>query len=123
MTQEDKQFLLKDLCSRLPHNVICKLSVKGADVSITEKLDFGGLEHFMFGTMDIKPYLRPMSSMTDDEKLDYIALGDIKRYTNPQYAYLISEQLDYLNAHHFDYRGLIPMVLALEAPEGMYKAE
>jgi hypothetical protein len=123
MTQEDKQFLLKDLCSRLPHNVICKLSVKGADVSITEKLDFGGLEHFMFGTMDIKPYLRPMSSMTEDEKLDYIALGDIKRYTNPQYAYLISEQLDYLNAHHFDYRGLIPMGLALEAKEGMYKTE
>lgn len=78
----------------------------------------------------IKPYLRPMSSMTEDEKLDYIALGDIKRYTNPQFAYLISEQLDYLNARHFDYRidpstgkTLIESNLAIEAPEGMYKTE
>lgn len=123
MTQEEKQLLLKDLCARLLYGVICKLSAKDADVSTTEKLDLGGLEHFIFGTMDVLPYLRPMSSMTDEEKLDYIALGDIKRYTNPQYAYLISEQLDYLNAHHFDYRGLIEKGLALEAPEGMYKTE
>ena len=123
MTQKEKQLLLIDLCARLPYGVICKLSVKGADVSITEKLDLGGLDSFIFDTMDVLPYLRPMSSMTEDEKLDYIALGDIKRYTNPQYAYLISEQLDYLNAHHFDYRGLIPMGLAIEAPEGMYKSE
>ena len=79
---------------------------------------------------ECKPYLRPMSSMTEDEKLDYIALGDIKRYTNPQFAYLISEQLDYLNARHFDYRidpstgkTLIESNLAIEAPEGMYKTE
>lgn len=29
--------------------------------------------------------------------------------------------IDWLLAHHFDYRGLIPMGLALEATEGMYK--
>lgn len=140
MTQE-KQLLIKDLCSRLPYNVICKLSVKGADVSITEKLDFGGLEHFMFGTMDVKPYLRPMSSMTEEEKeeievfifnewyeedsckidnegwIEILANYDVSGI-DPRFC---GDYVDWLNANHFDWRGLIPMGLALEAPEGMYK--
>lgn len=112
MNQQEKQLLLKDICARLPYNVICKLSAKGADISITEKLDLGGLEHFMFGTMDVKPYLRPMSSMTKEE------LSLRSKGFNSGYEYY-----DWLNAHHFDYRGLIRKGLALEAPEGMYKTE
>ena len=118
MTQEERQLLLKDLCARLPHYTMVLMGDGGVELLVSVNVDTGicnGLKGLP------KPYLRPMSSMTEDEKLDYIALGDIKRYTNPQYAYLISEQLDYLNAHHFDYRGLIPMGLALEAQEGMYK--
>ena len=114
MTPEQKNLLLKELCARLPYHVI--VEYKGANVDLTQYARSVKLE-------SCKPYLRPMSSMTEDEKLDYIALGDIKRYTNPQYAYLISEQLDYLNAHHFDYRGLIEKGLALEAPKDMYKTE
>ena len=137
MTQEEKQLLLKDLCGRLPYGVKVE-AVPYVDPQILcsidpirkeFRLDFGEYRN-IFATnwvgeeySIVKPYLRPMSSMTEDEKLDYIALGDIKRYTNPQYAYLISEQLDYLNAHHFDYRGLIPMGLALEATPGMYDKE
>ena len=133
MAQEEKQLLLIDLCDRLPHgvkildipaNVVGDLFL----VSTTGTVEYEPTDETNDGTgyqtlHNIKPYLRPMASMTEDEKLDYIALGDIKRYTNPQYAYLISEQLDYLNAHYFDYRGLIPMGLALEAPKGMYKTE
>ena len=112
MTQEDKQLLMKDLCARLPYGVKCRLSVKGANVSITEKLDLGGLEHFMFGTMDVLPYLRPMSSMTEEEET----------YYNTVYFTLnFYKKEDWLNAHHFDYRGLIEKGLALEAPEGMYE--
>ena len=136
MTQEEKQLLLKDLCARFPYGVICQLSNNNADVSITEKLELGGLEHFISGTMDVKPYLRPMSSMTEEEKEEYHKQVDIdldrtaealrerfdtgtyhpeNRFT-PQYCHI-----DWLNAHHFDYRGLIEKGLALEAKEGMYK--
>lgn len=134
MDQEARQELLRGLCSLLPFGVICWtpsgngrlnsidqtifMVEYGINISATKREYFKGYED---GDILVKPYLRPISSMTEDEKLDYIALGDIKRYANPQYAYLISEQLDYLNAHHFDYRGLIPMGLALEAPEGMYE--
>ena len=125
MTQEEKQLLFKDLCGRLPYGVICKLSAKDANVSITEKLDLGGLEHFIFGTMDVLPYLRPMSSMTEDEINEFILISDTvlcvgdKRST----CILSLEQMDWLNKKMFDFRGLIPVGLALEAPEGMYKTE
>ena len=126
MTQEEKQLLFKTLCAMLPYGV--KIEYDGKIYSLSRPyLNFmsiiNGAGEKSPSVSECKPYLRPMSSMTEDEKLDYIALGDIKRYTNPQYAYLISEQLDYLNAHHFDYRGLIPMGLALEATPGMYNKE
>ena len=117
MTQEEKQLLLKDLCSRLPYGVKCKLSAKGADISITEKLETGGLEHFIFGTMDVKPYLRPLSSMTEEEWDEYYHYGTVGTLNLKNEACGI----DWLNAHHFDYRGLIEKGLALEAPAGMYK--
>lgn len=138
MTREEKQLLLKDLCARLPYEVKVRISNEsdGCSHVNTTILDTDNLHKYILNggyymrglfyktpNFQLLPYLRPMSSMTEDEKLDYIALGDIKRYTNPQYAYLISEQLDYLNAHHFDYRGLIPMGLALEAPPWMYDKE
>lgn len=131
MTQEEKELLLKDLSARLYYGVKVTYNISGShyeeisticgwELQYDDLISFK-LKNGLVVGCNIKPYLRPMSSMTEDEKLDYITLGDIKRYTNPQYAYLISEQLDYLNAHHFDFRGLIPMGLALEAPEDMYK--
>ena len=141
MTQEEKQLLLKDLSGRLPYGVIVDYKENEFEIphwKITtiypntfdgwigydRRVGAGsetGSRPFKIG--EVKPYLRPMSSMTDEEKLDYVALGDILRYGKPQYAYLISEQLDYLNINHFDYRGLIEKGLALEAPEGMYKTK
>ena len=136
MTQEEKQLLLKDLCARLPYGVICRLSAKDVDVQITEKLELGGLEHFIVGTMDIKPYLRPLSSMTEDEKaqlkqehmkdtrlhaeaLTMAAAGDNSMLGKaiPHFA------SDWCNKNHFDYRGLIEKGLAIEAPKDMYKTE
>ena len=127
MTQEEKKLLLIDLCAREPYHPRIQVFNQGyegfQDGEFDTNLWLHHIDAFRFDRIEILPYLRPMSSMTEDEKLDYIALGDIKRYTNPQYAYLISEQLDYLNAHYFDYRGLIEKGLALEAPEGMYETE
>ena len=117
MAQKDKQLLMKDLCGRLPYGVMCRLSVKDVDISITEKLDTGGLEHFIYGTMDVLPYLRPMASMTEEETKEYRNLSDHECVDD----FLNMEAIDWLNEHHFDYRGLIEKGLALEAPEGMYK--
>ena len=78
-----------------------------------------GSRPFRFG--EILPYLRPMSSMTKEERKEYneytfhgASIGSI---LNTATAY---ELIDWLNKHHFDYRGLIEKGLALEAPEGMY---
>lgn len=88
----------------------------------TYELDYGVPVEF------IKPYLRPMSSMTEEEKKE---LSNIRPYLIDKNDNIIgvqcnsfiqiSEYQDWLNEHHFDYRGLIPMGLALEAPEDMYK--
>ena len=72
------------------------------------------------------PYLRPMSSMTEEEKEKLQSLHDIISNENYGDGYspsawdAITEWEDYCNSRHLDYRGLIPMGLALVAPEGMY---
>ena len=114
MTQEEKQLLLKDLCARLPYGVIVRKNdgVRESDNKLLDIDMFDELINYVY--KDIKPYLRPMSSMTEEEEI----------YYNMIYITLkFYEKEDWLNAHHFDYRGLIPMSLALEAPEGMYKTE
>ncbi len=129
MTQEEKQLLIKDLSARLPYGVICTLSVKGADVSITENLGLGGLEQFMFGTLDVKPYLRPLSSMTEEEcitlsRLKPCNIDAWKYIKTPVPLYVANiKQFDFFHSHHLDWRGLIPKGLALEAPEGLYTEE
>jgi hypothetical protein len=69
---------------------------------------------------DFKPYLRPMSSMTEEEKKEYDILTPIVEVVFPCDAYPL---IDWLNKKMFDYRGLIPMGLALEAPENMYNTK
>ena len=127
MKQEEKQLLLVDLCARLPYGVKFlreswnyewdqELSV----VEVLEDIDNEGyINHTrVYKAWDIKPCLRPMSSMTEEESNK---LADI--YEKMKNEYLIGLDVDFLNAHHFDFRDLIDKGLALEAPEGMYKTE
>ena len=127
MTQEEKQLLLKDLCARLPYGVKCKMwSGEAIEHSITETLRISGLDAFMCNdSFSIKPYLRPMFSITEEEKIELktITKGVIQTIGLEDIVVTTDEGFDYLNAHHLDYRGLIPMGLALEAPEDMYKEE
>ena len=120
MTQEEKQLLFKDLCARLPYGVKLRyvedLVVKKESHIIT--LNNIYLEHILNGDADIKPYLRPMSSMTEEERKEYYSIYDFSLADNELF-----KTIDWLNSHHFDYRGLIPMGLALEAPKDMYKTE
>ena len=122
MTREEKELLLKDLCARLPYGVIC--DIYDDTCTIKEKLLFGGISHFADDTICVKPYLRPISSMTKEEKIEY---GDRCYLTleciSANQQYYFNELYDWLLKHHFDYRGLIEKGLALEAPKGMYEEE
>lgn len=113
MTQEEIELLTADLYGRLSYGLIIKCN-DGFRQS-KEKLvsvDVGnGLINYDWRLTDIKPYLRPMSSMTEKERQEYgLVLCDE----------LSINRFDWLNAHHFDYRGLIEKGLALEAKEGVY---
>ena len=115
MIQEGKETLLKDLCARLPYGTMVKCNTDNRHEFDEELSEIHIMNFYQF---EVKPYLRPMSSMTEEEKRNYhnyrywIEKGDIEHCT--------INMIDWLNAHHFDYRGLIEKGLALEAPEGMY---
>ena len=119
MKPENKELLLKDLCARLPYGVKVKCSRE------TLTLNVNWLKVFQYHLDEIKPYLRPMSSMTEDE---YEELKSVEPYYGLAPFEFIGdwgpnvEVLDWLNAHHFDYRGLIEKGLALEAMKGMYES-
>lgn len=121
MTQEEKELIFKDLCSRLPYHVKVKVWLKDGTTEegvLDLEHNYGDVlrDAFYYNEIvDIKPYLRPMSSMTEEEFDKYEELewaGDFENLSLPL--------LDWFNAHHFDYRGLIEKDLAIEAPEGMY---
>lgn len=116
MTEEQKELLLKDLCARLPYGIrgkyIDKFYKEGMpfdplvdNILISYKNPFSLLD----GT--IKPYLFPLSSITEEQKME---LNMLRTYVslNKNKEYLL---FDWLNANHFDYRDLIPMELAIDA--------
>ena len=148
MSQEDKDLLLKDLSARLPYGVKFlreswnyewdqELSV----IEVLEGIDKDGYINNtkVYTVEDIKPYLRSMSSMTEDEReeLEHLSeeyfgkaldkqiqesLSSSNRNESEILEYIASSVIfDWLNAHHFDYRGLIGKGLALESKERMYK--
>jgi len=129
MTKEEKQIFLNDLCARLPHYTMVLMGDGGIEFLVSVNVDTGicnGLKGLP------KPYLRPMSSMTAEEEyeyhqyknIDYLEICKMKHTEMLETTALcFSHAIDWLNAHHFDYRGLISMGLALEAPDGMYNKE
>lgn len=117
MTQEDKELLLKDLCSRLPYGVRMKGVNEDFELSIStspKRLSY------VLNSADFKPYLRPMSSMTEEEAKEYLVmLNDIDK-SGLMNQNFITKVVDWLDKKMFDHRGLIPKGLALEASEGTY---
>lgn len=137
MTQEDKKLLLQDLCARLPHKV--KMHV-GEDLAMTlRQLDYKGFCE-SWENVDLKchsswllPYLRPISSMTEDEidrlfdilqidkdgkDEDWIKINDVYgiKFFFPTGKWIenVAEAYDYLYSIHIDFRGLIHKGLAIE---------
>lgn len=115
MTQEDKELLLKDLCARLPYHIKCQMEddfiINDSplyDYILSEKHIELFRNHKGFY---IKPYLRPMSSMTEEEKKEYNHMYDV--YVGYEGMYSTINMFDWLNKNHFDYRGLIEKGLAI----------
>ena len=134
MTQEEKQLLLQDLCARLPYHTIVSTGEEDLElvkVDILNGLVYVFSESFLeFDVSEIKPYLRPMSSMTEEEKRQYGKLcdEDIRQLTSVQivhpglkYKTSCHRSIDWLNKNMFDYRRLIEKGLALEVSKGMYE--
>lgn len=123
MKPEDKELLLKDLCARLPYGTKVKCHFDSEPytlLSINWNKEIVVIGFMMVDTyvtskqrlVNIKPYLRPMSSMTEEEKVK-ISLSQIYAFT----YYNEIAKIDWLNEHHFDYRGLIDRGLAIEVTE------
>ena len=138
MTQEDKQLLLKDLSARLPYGVKCIVTKSRTEegqkgdvgkigwVSLEGVDCIGDREPFFSEFGNFKPYLIPLSSMTEDQYIEFIIISgwncditDIRRGKFPCISYIrldcIYNTIDWFNKNHFDYRGLIEKGLAIDA--------
>ncbi len=137
MTQENKYLLLKDLCARMPYGVKVKFQVNEVS-AIEEKFIYnidGEYSYITDGksylTLDIikalfnnhldevKPYLFPLSSMTEEQKEEFNTKSlelQLKVIDDEiMYEKATEFQVDFYNKHHLDWRGLIPMGLAIDA--------
>ncbi len=120
MTQEDKNLLLlQDLCARLPYGVKVNhlLDTKPSDLFAIDTYRstlycFRNGREEWYKVEFIKPYLRPMNSMTEEEEDEYEIIIRSSLTTH----------IDWLNKKMFDYRGLIPKGLANAVLEGMYNS-
>ena len=136
MTQEQKDLLLKDLCSRLDTNLVCSIyRTDDEGVGYRDEIlhgyckgdiwyEFYFREDCSIGIDDvskIKPYLFPLSSMTEEQQKEYRNICDLdmtilenRPMKGEPFPAMYNSQ-DWLDANHFDYRGLIPLGLANDA--------
>lgn len=117
MTKEQTELLLKDLCGRLPYKVYAQIPDEcGGYTSAIESIDIDGFVKDFEGTQieieNIKPYLLPLSSMTEEQKHEFIDTCTLLYYTTFGWT---DKTFDWLNKNHFDFRDLIPMGLAIDA--------
>ena len=117
MTQEEKELLIKDLCARLPYGVKINENTQGdfTVIGLTMERVFTTCEtegcHNDFPVECVKPYLFPLSSMTEEQEKEYNNLNCYELGCFPH----SEEALDYLTKNHFDYRYLIEKGLAIDA--------
>jgi hypothetical protein len=127
MTQEQKDLLFKDLSARLPYHVKVKVWLEDG----TTEEGFLDLAHnyadvlrgaFYYNKIkDIKPYLFPISSMTEEQKEEYRKVCELDTEILSKHPMdgtpfpALHNSQDWLDAHHFDYRGLIERGFAIDA--------
>ena len=122
MTQEYKELLLKDLCARLPYGVKINESTQGdfTVIGLTTERVFTTCEtegcHNDFPIECVKPYLFPLSSLTEEEQrtLDSMCNG-VEMVSRLSGLKMFDKAFNWLKENHFDYRGLIEKGLAIDA--------
>ena len=125
MTQEDKELLLKDLCARLPYNVICQVEFKENGKHNSKVMLLSGIftDEAYFTTKggsiysnEYKPYLFPMSSMTEEEKEEYCQLQQRVIYNSKGVVNEdITKYINWCYKKHLDINNLIQIGLAIDA--------
>ena len=130
MTKEEKDLLFKDLCARLLYGI--KISTHdGSQTMVGIICTNGGgkvyTSNMLYNISQVKPYLRPILSMTEEERAEFYKVGGIMSHKVETDTYVLTafspDAYDWLNKKMFDYRGLIKKGFALVAPKGMYKVE
>ena len=127
----DTQFI-SELAARIPYGIVCEMGPKNGN-KIVEKLHWGGLEQLVRGNWEIKPYLFPLSSMTEEEKKEFIhcAEYEVEESVNGRhYEYYLKDYvgtpenpicncnaINWLNKNHFDYNDWIGKGLAIDTTE------
>ena len=125
MVQEDKELLLKDLCARLPYDTVCQVEFKSDGKYESKNMILSGIfkdeayftiENGSVYSNDYKPYLFPLSSMTEEQKEEYVSLQQKVIYNSQGLVNLdVMEYVDWCYKHHIDINELIPMSLAIDA--------
>lgn len=128
MTREEKELLVKDICQKLPYGVKIRVEYPFLEEKDWLPENLYGLDlrrEVIAGTSvrieEFKPYLRPMSSMTEVESEKFEEYLELQsEYTTGADIRFKYDMFDWLNSRHFDYQHLIEKGLAIEAPEEMY---
>ena len=129
MTQEHKDLLLKDLCARLPYGVKelvtfhknmteTREEVRTIDGKLYDR--FAKYQNSWYDNVTIKPYLFPLSSMTEEQRKECNSyFASVPYYGDNIHIpyYFVESLIDFYNKHHLDWRGLIPMGLAIDATD------
>ena len=131
MTQKEKDLLLNDLCARLSHRPKIWFAESNSNDHL-QSIWYDNLEGWQVDgdnlsapVYAVKPYLFPLSSTTEEQKREYNSLRDFVPTYHYEYGDIVEdtelydnfESIDYLIANHFDYRGLIPLGLAIDATD------
>lgn len=122
MTQEHKEILLRDLCGRLPYGVKVLFENKVFSVdyisAIYEEIHLDIPDNYTVDISDIKPYLFPMSSMTDWEKEEYCQLQQRVIYNSKGPVNEdVTKYINWCYKKHLDINNLIPIGLAIDATD------
>ena len=117
MTKDEKELLLKDLCARLPYGVKVEITHwRNRDKGMIDSkifhfpLDINKASVLIKPTSDIRPYLFPLSSMTEEQEKECQQIKHSYYYDDDSFVLF-----DWYNKNHFDFRGLIEKGLAIDA--------